>query len=799
MRYFTYFVFMLGIIVNINAETFSIEFNNFAKYQSVQGMNNSTQNIYQIDSNIIKSMIQSKEFTIRSFPIKSNEYANIQIKKTPNIIDKNAQFYIGNTKTPFPKVILYEGYIENKHDSKVLITIINNIIAIVIDYQNETTYFFPSIKDNNIYLLSHTSEMQIPGKINENDTPEDLQFINILKQKMKYNDKLQSNGLTRIDLAYEADSEVFKACGSNIDKTQAYIITLLTKVSRIFEQFIDVEINITWLKIWTNNPSDPYNAKGDFTILRDKALVYWDNQYKDVNRDLYHVSTSISYGGGGFGYLNVLCNDKYYSMSVSSIQCSNDLSTFNFAYDVYITAHELGHNLNAQHTHSCFWNNAPLDTCVVDSECLPPDMSPKPSPGSIMSYCGGINNAFGLGYQVRMIFRPENIQMMKDCISNAQCLHKIETPFIRLVQPLDKQTFYNSEFINIEWKAYNIDLINIYYSVNSGKDWKEIATNINANDQNYKWYYGDICSNKVKIKVAYSSDTSINNINIADFIIKTNDPDKLVAYYPLDSNSNDEQLCHFYNADNINNVEYTYDRNNQKNKCVKFTGNNFLKVNDFNSTFDELTISFWINLSNLDGNQHIVGTNWQEGWSFSTYYWGQLGVSFYINGKGAPEQVWAGSLQKNKWYNIAITFDSINAKIYIDGILKSNRVWDNNAQLNNFANTPLYIGSRNNQEFLSGDLDELKIYNRVLTPEEILKITDIKDFKEPLNLTIYPNPIEDILLINNLINNISYQIYTISGILTKEGSTNGTIDVANLNRGVYILKIENKQFKFVKI
>lgn len=797
MKYYST-IFVL-IFVSFIARSESINFNDLSINQNKKNTEKFQHISSQINNQAIQKIISSNEFSIYNFPINSSENSTIKFKKYNSIFKSYSKFYIGNSEVAIPESYFYRGYIENKENSKVFVSIVNNIISIISEYKDESTYFFPSPSDNSIYNLYHSSDNNILGIINGYDYPEDYQFLINLKSKVDEKEKLLSKDLLELDLAYEADSEVFKACGGDIKKTEAYLITMLSRVSSLFEEFIDVRINISWLKIWTNDPNDPYNAKGDYAILRDKALPYWDQNYQDVQRDLFHVSTSISYGGGGYGYLDVLCKNKYYGMAVTSIQCGNDLNSFNFSYDIYITAHEIGHNFNAQHTHSCYWNNAPLDTCVVDNACIPEGTKAKPNPGSIMSYCGGTNNAAGLGYQVRMIYRPENVQIMRTTAENADCLRKVEEPFIQLISPIGKENFEASKAIPIKWKSYNIENIDIYYSANSGIDWILIEKNINANEQIYEWSVGEICSNKMRIKIVNSYQNDIESSSDDDFIIKIIDPEKLIAYYPFDGNSNDEQFCHFYNAENINNVIYTKDRNGENEKCAEFSGNNYLKVDNFDSIYDELTISFWINLSSLDGNQHILGTDWQAGWSFSVYYWGQFGVSFYHIGKQSPDQLWAGSLEKNRWYHIAITYNNQNAKIYIDGVLKANQDWNNAPKLSKFSNTPFYFGARNGKEYFSGKLDEVKLYSRVLSIEEIEKSTNIEENYYQVKNYIYPNPANDYIFIGDYDIEIPYEIYTLEGILIDKSFTNGKIFLPKINSGVYILKYNNNIAKFIKL
>ncbi|GHV35404.1 hypothetical protein FACS1894178_4890 [Bacteroidia bacterium] len=64
-------------------------------------------------------------------------------------------------------------------------------------------------------------------------------------------------------------------------------------------------------------------------------------------------------------------------------------------------------------------------------------------------------------------------------------------------------------------------------------------------------------------------------------------------------------------------------------------------------------------------------------------------------------------------------------------------------------------------------------------------------------ISIYPNPVKDVLTINGL-NVKNAEIYDIAGKLVMNGINKNTIDVKNLNIGVYFLKVGDKIAKFVK-
>lgn len=69
------------------------------------------------------------------------------------------------------------------------------------------------------------------------------------------------------------------------------------------------------------------------------------------------------------------------------------------------------------------------------------------------------------------------------------------------------------------------------------------------------------------------------------------------------------------------------------------------------------------------------------------------------------------------------------------------------------------------------------------------------------NVALFPNPATDVLNISNLKEATPYVIYSIEGkkILTGTLNSKQKISLANLSKGIYMLKIENMEaMKFVK-
>jgi hypothetical protein len=167
---------------------------------------------------------------------------------------------------------------------------------------------------------------------------------------------------------------------------QTYAMTLWGAVSEIYRRETNVSLSVPYLRIWSSN-TDPYPDGSAIGDRLGQFLNHWRATKSGVSRDIAHLLSAT--GGGGVAYLTVLCNNTWGygadgSLAGTFPQPIRDHQSQN--WDLMVTAHELGHNFSAPHTHSM--------TPVADG-CGNGDCSAAYG-GTIMSYChtcsGGMSN-----------------------------------------------------------------------------------------------------------------------------------------------------------------------------------------------------------------------------------------------------------------------------------------------------------------------------------------------------------------------------------------------------------------------
>lgn len=145
------------------------------------------------------------------------------------------------------------------------------------------------------------------------------------------------------ELAFDCDYEFFVANGSSVPATVADVETVMNAVDATYRGEVDISYELTTIVIRTSS-ADPYTSSDSSTLLQ-QFRNYWNAQFAAIPRDTAHLMTGRAVDGNviGLAYVGVVCNGSYgYGLSESRF-------TSNAVYRASLTAHELGHNWNANH------------------------------------------------------------------------------------------------------------------------------------------------------------------------------------------------------------------------------------------------------------------------------------------------------------------------------------------------------------------------------------------------------------------------------------------------------------------
>ncbi len=672
---------------------------------------------------------RTSDLRLTDFPVGASTTGDLLLHRRRSAVDRTTRCIVatadGDSLVESPAIDFFTGTISGDAGSHVWLAWMastDQMLAIVEHADGRAYILGPSLENGAAatdHLLASTSSIR--GRGMEDfvcNTRDEIGLLPSIPPTPMSSEELATKKLLELALALETDSEFFTATGGTVEKAQAYAAAIYAAVSSIYEDELHVTIHLSWLKTWTDSPRDPYDVKGDGYALADKVRPYWKANYANVPRDVFQVATSINYGGGGFGYYNALCGGAGdNSFSVYSVQGANALPTFAFSYDVYIAAHELGHNFNAPHSHNCYWG-APIDTCIVtegiDGGCLPQDATVKPNPGSIMSYCGGTNSAAGLGYTLRMTFLPQVAALMRQTAEGAACLTEPVDGRIVLVSPRGQEAYDAGGTAVIRWRSAGVTSVSLDYSRDDGATWESIANNLPAESESYGWAIPSFCSKRTRVRAISSDNASVGDTSILPFSVRMTDPTGLVAWYPFYGNSLDEALCGYYPASG--DAMLAPNRFGRPNNAFSFDAGSALTAPGFEADFSAITVSCWFKLTSGSGVQLLVGQDPAAGVTFQLFSWnGVLGGALWYDGGGAPFQIWGPSPSLNEWHNAVLLYDGTTVTLRLD-----NAVADTLAKSGNLVHSlsTLYIGALNGWNS-SGLIDDIRIYRRALSNTEL--------------------------------------------------------------------------------
>ncbi len=202
------------------------------------------------------------------------------------------------------------------------------------------------------------------------------------------------------------------------------------------------------------------------------------------------------------------------------------------------------------------------------------------------------------------------------------------------------------------------------------------------------------------------------------------------------------------------------------------------------------SVAFRIKYLNTSITNFVV--SWGAGTTYQSYGFEKAPTT-------ASSAIWgnninfANTIAANVWRNIVITYNANTglAEFYDGGSLTGSNT--HASFLNNNTNgTNIVMGRSMLPTFGQGNfiIDDLKIYNYVLTPSEVSALST-QDFQEnKLLFTMFPNPANDVVLVSMENELKSVEVYSLQGQKVLNSSQK-EFNISQLNTGIYLVKIED--------
>ncbi|MCR9098997.1 MAG: hypothetical protein NXI25_03535 [bacterium] len=195
----------------------------------------------------------------------------------------------------------------------------------------------------------------------------------------------------------------------------------------------------------------------------------------------------------------------------------------------------------------------------------------------------------------------------------------------------------------------------------------------------------------------------------------------LVLYYPFDSGSLTDESGNNHNGINQG-ISFVSDGPSGSGQAAEFDGQGYARVPSFDATaLDEFTMNVW--LKGYAGNYEVL---FSQGSQFDATENVVIQDNFIQPGDNAFNTSIVSPLLDGEWHMLTVTIDAINTTssssniskaLYVDGQLLDQGMPSN---LDFDANFTFLLGSNNegNDPF-DGSMDNFRLYNKILTPQEI--------------------------------------------------------------------------------
>ena len=276
------------------------------------------------------------------------------------------------------------------------------------------------------------------------------------------------------------------------------------------------------------------------------------------------------------------------------------------------------------------------------------------------------------------------------------------------------------------------------------------------------------------------------------------------AYYPLDDDTKD------YSGNNrdatMSGVDPATDAKGDADQAYLFSSGTDIiaRANESSLNFqDKITLSFWVKAISIPEETFVLSHgSWEQRWKVSITPTGYLRWTVRT-GSATRDLDSSFPLVLNQFYHFTVVYSGYSMELYADGELNN---FIAHSGLMGTTSNSLTFGRKDANEtnyFLRGVLDEVRIYNAIVPPDEILTLKDkwneiVTGVEADLEkMQVYPNPAERNFFLRNI--NLTQvkgmHLYDVNGRIVdfEVNQIQGDVKVSVNNpvTGVVILRLQS--------
>jgi len=224
----------------------------------------------------------------------------------------------------------------------------------------------------------------------------------------------------------------------------------------------------------------------------------------------------------------------------------------------------------------------------------------------------------------------------------------------------------------------------------------------------------------------YVGSDTLSVFDISSLLLSLNIDTSLVGHYTFKNTSALGTDTSPAAANNATNSGGTSVNDATRGNVLNLSGGASEQITGLFGKPANVTLSAWVNLTSAGtSGADVISLGDSVGIVLDNG--GRLD-GFYYNGNNWPQTFYSGTLAGTGWHHVAFTFDKTNqvVQLYLDGsLVGSQSTLTDSITYNQGANT--FIGKHGNGGTtwnFTGEIDDVRIYNRALTAQEIATLAN---------------------------------------------------------------------------
>lgn len=350
----------------------------------------------------IESLLRARAARVEGFPLPDGWSVDLEVAAT-DTVNSNTRFVVADADgihaAASPPARLFRGTVAGDPDSLVSLNLIDGHLAGFIRTAGEEYTFGPRsfARDAGVPRRVEVVDESLeggPAGLCDGEAQAPFDPMRRRPGDFEGNNALsQAIGPAAPLVAYVAVEGTVEwvARHGGVTGAISYTLNLLAQVSAIYENDVNVEIQVPYILMNAAENDGYTGTSNDTGIHLSELRSKWNGtaSLRGVFRSMVHLFGLYPSGGAGRAYLDVLCDgvpssSNSYDFGVSLLQGAGG------SWERRLVAHELGHNFSSPHSH-CYVPE--LDRCHSgESGCYAGTV--VATTGDVMSYCSAKTNSF---------------------------------------------------------------------------------------------------------------------------------------------------------------------------------------------------------------------------------------------------------------------------------------------------------------------------------------------------------------------------------------------------------------------